>query len=334
MKNYLYYVGIDVSKMTLDVTFLNSQTNQHTHIVISNNLKGLKALSERINRLTTNSGDVLISFEDTGVYSSPLCSFFAETGQDYCMIPAIEIKRSRGLVRGKSDKNDSKDIAFYSKTHQHKLKLGTLPEKALMELRLLFTEREKIIKSIKQFRTTSENIGYLPKDILESTLKINALTLKTLKQNLVAIDKKMQQILQANEPLRQQNELIQSIPGIGIQTSLYLILATKSFQRFDNWRQLACYAGVAPFEYTSGTSIRGRTKVSPYADKKLKSLLNMCAMNAKKCDAELKLYYDRKLEEGKSKMLVLNNIRAKLLGRVFAVINRGTAYVNTKKFAT
>lgn len=334
MKNYLYYVGIDVSKMKLDVTFLNSQTDRHTHIVIGNNPKGLKELSQRIKKLNIDSEKVLISFEDTGVYSLPLCCFFAETGQDYWMIPAIEIKRSKGLVRGKSDKSDSKDIAFYSKTHRHKLKLGTLPEKALMELRLLFAEREKIVKAVKQFRTTSENIGYLPKDVLKNTLKINALTLKTLEQNLVAIDERMQLILKENEPLRQQNELIQSIPGIGIQTAIYLILATKAFQRFDHWRQLASYAGVAPFEYTSGSSIRGRTKVSPYADKKLKSLLNMCAMNAKKCDADLKLYYERKLEEGKSKMLVLNNIRAKLLGRVFAVINRGTAYVNTKKFAT
>ena len=276
----------------------------------------------------------MISFEDTGVYSLPLCCFFAETDQDYWMIPAIEIKRSKGVVRGKSDKSDSKEIAFYSKTHCHKLKLGKLPEKALMELRLLFAEREKIMKSIKQFRTTSENIGYLSKDVLKSTLKINAMTLKMLQQNLVAVDEKMQRILKENEPLKQQNELIQSIPGIGTQTAIYLILITKAFQRFDNWRQLACYAGVAPFEYTSGSSIRRRTKVSPYADKKLKSLLNMCAMNAKKCDAELKLYYERKLEEGKSKMLVLNNIRAKLLGRVFAVINRGTVYVNTRKFAT
>lgn len=135
----------------------------------------------------------------------------------------------------------------------------------------------------------------------------------------------MLEIISENEQLKQQNELIQSIPGIGPQTALYLIWVTKSFHSFENWRQLACYAGVAPFEYSSGSSIRGRTKVSPLADKKLKSLLNMCVMNAKK-------YYERKVEEGKSKMLVLNNIRCKLLGRVFAVINRGTPYVNTAKF--
>ena len=143
----------------------------------------------------------------------------------------------------------------------------------------------------------------------------------------------MQEIVKNNNELHHQNKLIQSIPGLGPMTSIYLILVTKGFTTFKNSRQLSCYAGVAPFEYSSGSSIKGRTKVSHFADKKLKSLLNMCAMNAKKCDPELKLYYERKLEEGKSKMLVLNNIRCKLLGRVFAVINRGSAYVNIHKFA-
>jgi hypothetical protein len=96
---------------------------------------------------------------------------------------------------------------------------------------------------------------------------------------------------------------------------------------------LACYAGVAPFEYSSGSSIKGRTKVNHLADKKMKSLLYMCAMNAKKWDKELQEYYQRKVEEGKPKMLVLNNISCKLLGRVFAVINRETPHVNMHKFA-
>ena len=77
---------------------------------------------------------VLINFEDTGVYSLPLCCFFAEKKQDYWMIPAIEIKRSKGISRGKTDKSDSKEIAFYALTHMHKLRLSILPEKDLMKL--------------------------------------------------------------------------------------------------------------------------------------------------------------------------------------------------------
>ena len=115
---------------------------------------------------------------------------------------------------------------------------------------------------------------------------------------------------------------------------LHLLIATKGFEAFDNWRQLASYAGVAPFPCQSGTSMHGRTKVHLLADKKLKSLLNMCAVCAVRHDRELKTYYERKVNESKVKMPVINNIRCKLLARVFAVINRKTPFVNMLKFAS
>ena len=122
-------------------------------------------------------------------------------------------------------------------------------------------------------------------------LKINASTLKKLKGNLKRIDQKIQLLLSENEDLKEKDRLIQSIPGVGPQTSIYLLLVTRGFTCFENSRQLACYGGVAPFEYSSGSSVRGRTKVSHLADKKLKSLLNMCALNAIALDYEIKLYY-------------------------------------------
>lgn len=141
-------------------------------------------------------------------------------------------------------------------------------------------------------------------------------------------------IITSEPELKQQYKLLTSIPGIGMQTTIYAIIVTKGFSAFDNWRQLACYAGVAPFPYQSGTSIKGRTKVHHLADKKLKSLLNMCAITAVRHDRELKDYFEKKVMEGKSKMLVINNVRCKLLGRIFAVINRKTPFVNTLKFAS
>ncbi len=95
---------------------------------------------------------------------------------------------------------------------------------------------------------------------------------------------------------------------------------------------MACYAGVAPFLYRSGSSIRGRNKVNHLADKKLKSLLNTCALNAKKYDYQMKIYFDNKAENGKNKMLILNYVRNKLLHRVFAVIKRQQPYVNIYNF--
>ena len=334
MKKYAMYVGIDVSKLKLDVSFFVDDSKKEVHhFIVSNDKKGIMNLMKVVKRQKIDLDNVLFCQENTGVYSMPLCLYFSENNLDHWVVPAIEIKRSKGIARGKNDKTDAKDIAFYAYTHAHKLVLSKLPEKDIQKLKILFTERDKVLKAIRLFDSTIEIKSFLPNDITKVVLSTNNKILKDLKKALKEIDSKIQLVIKQNTVIKQQYQLIQSIPGVGIQTTVYLIVATKCFQSFSDWRKLACYAGVAPFEYSSGSSIRGRTKVNHMADKKMKSLLNMCALSAKKHDAQLKEYYERKIKEGKNPMLVMNNLRCKLLSRVFAVINRQTPFVNINKFA-
>ncbi len=113
-----------------------------------------------------------------------------------------------------------------------------------------------------------------------------------------------------------------------------MIVLSNGFLSFKNSRKFATYAGIAPFPYESGTSIKGKTKVSHLANKKIKTLLSSCATSAIRCNPEMKAYYNRKLEEGKHKMSIINAVRNKILSRIFAVVNRGTPYINTYKFAS
>lgn len=334
MKNYLFYVGIDVSKLKLDVVILNSQSiTQTDHFIVENNQKGIKSIVNYLEKKKINLVTTLFCYESTGVYNYPLNIFLSEKKIDYWVVPALEIKRAKGLVRGKNDKTDAKDIAFYSLRNIDKLNLSSIPEKEIQQLKLLFSEREKLVKAILLFASSKENIGYVSKDVYKEISLINTKTINNLQNSLKTIEKKMKSIITNNEELKQQYELVKSIPGVGEQTAIYFIIATKGFKAFKTWRKFACYSGVAPFEYSSGSSVRGRTKVNHLADKKMKSLLQMCAMTSIKYDPQLKEYYTKKKEEGKNGMLVLNNIRCKIISRVFAVINRQTPYINTFKFA-
>jgi transposase len=333
MKKYSFFVGIDVSKAKLDVTLISGHQEPALHFIVSNDDKGFKEIVQTITKRKVIKDDTLFCFEDTGIYSVPLSIYLSKKVLDYWMVSAIEIKRSKGIARGKSDKSDSKDIALYASTHLHKLRLSKIAEASLMELKLLFTEREKVMKALSALESTNEGKGFLPKEIMKNVLKINLSNIRQLQKSIKQLDEKIQELINSNDTFKEQNKLIQSMPGVGPQTAVYLIIVTKAFRSFENWRQLACYAGVAPFEHSSGSSVKGRTKVNHLADKRLKSLLNMCALNAKKHDSEIKQYFDRKVNEGKNKMLVLNNIRCKLLSRIFAVVNRNTPYVNLQKFA-
>lgn len=333
MKNYLFHVGIDISKLKLDVVLVDKTTKTlEVHFVVTNNTKGLKEIVSNLKQREVDLQRTLICFENTGVYTFPLSCFCFENEFDYWIVPAVEIKRSKGITRGKSDKSDAKDIAYYSIRNIDKLQLSSVPEKSIQQLKLLFAEREKIKKSLLLFGSTKENRGYAPLEVYRTVEAQNKKIIKFLKASLTVIDAKMRELVKQQPKLKRQFELIKSIKGVGEKTAIYFIIATKGFEVFASARKLACYAGVAPFEYSSGSSIRGGTKVNHMADKTMKSLLQMCALSAVKHDAQLKAYYLRKQDQGKNKMLVLNNVRCKIIGRIFAVINRNSPFVDTYKF--
>jgi len=333
MKNYCFHIGIDVSKLKLDVNLLNTQTLDSEHFVLENNVKAIKLFIKTLVKRKIDIGAVLFCCEHTGIYTNHLIHTAADLKLDLWVVPAIEIKRSKGISRGKNDKTDAKDISYYSFRNIDKLTLYTLAELDVQKLKILYAEREKALKSLMIVQTSKENADFVIQEVFTEISKINKGLVTAIKKSIKAIEDKMKKIIQSNQELQQQTKLLKSIPGIGEQTSLYLIIATKAFKAFPNWRKFACYCGVAPFEYSSGSSIKGRTKVNHLADKKMKSLLQMCAMTSMKYDAQLKQYYQNKKAQGKNSMLILNNIRCKLISRVFAVIGRGTPYIDTYKFA-
>jgi len=323
--NFKTFIGIDISKKTLDICLMDTCGNTLFQDKIENESKSILKFLKVLQKKNIKSAETLICYENTGVYTMLLNSTLTSLDWNAWVVPAIEIKRSRGLVRGKSDKKDARDIARYALTNAFKFNPYSLPSKDIQKLKLLQSEREKVMECIKQLSTTSENKGFYPKEYTKNLFKINEKCIEGLKKTLDAIELEIKSIIEQNKDIQHQMKIITSIPGIGPNTALYLIIATNQFHNFKEWRKLACYAGVAPFENSSGTSIRGRNKVSHLADKKLKSLLHMCAMVAITNNKELKAYYKKKKDEGKHSMLILNNIKCKLIARIFAVINRNSS---------
>ena len=134
-----------------------------------------------------------------------------------------------------------------------------------------------------------------------------------LDKQIAIIDQEIEKVVEENQTILKNYLLVKSIPGVGRQTALHLMVTTNNFVLFDDYRKLASYAGVAPFPYSSGASIKGKNKVNPLANKKLKSLLSSCAVSAIRTDPEMKLYFKRRQEKGIHKMNTINAVRSKLL---------------------
>ena len=152
--------------------------------------------------------------------------------------------------------------------------------------------------------------------------------IEKLDEFISSIDAKISDLIDSDATLSEQQQLLCSIDGVGSKTATMMIVTTNAFKDFNNGRSFSCYAGVAPFEYTSGSSIHSKNKVSHKADKSIKTLLHLCAVSVatRKKEGEFRDYYLRKVAEGKNKMSVLNAIRGKLVLRMFAVIRDNKMY--------
>lgn len=333
MKDFKSVVAIDVSKKTLDTCFTNNvELVNHQCFKFENTEEGFETILDELNRTKSNKDEVLFIFEHTGVYAIKLAAFLQSKGLLYTMVSGLELSKSGGISRGKSDKVDAKRIAVYAFSNAHKLKATSLPNDEIQRIQLLLTERDKLVKAIKQFEMTSEAKACYPKKLFRDVDIVNQRTIKYLKKQLKHIEKRIDELVKENKEIKEQYDLATSVIGVGAQTALHIIVTTRCFSLFPNWRKMACFSGIAPMPYESGSTLRGRRRISHLADKKLKSLLSMAAMSAKRYDPEIKRYYERKKAEGKHHRLIMNAIRCKVLSRIFATVKRGTPYVNTSKF--
>jgi transposase len=319
----LLLIGVDISKKTLDLFFKPVEV----FLKISNNNHGFKEFGEVLKKHRIAEQQVLVVMEHTGQYSLQWELFLQNLGIGFCKVSSLHIKRSLGLTRGKSDRIDAQRIACFAYRYRDQLKADPMTDPELTELREMITYRDALVKDsqghqcrIKEYKATHTNCSASP------FYRLQHKRLKELNASVRQMDQMIKGLIENNAALARSAKLLRSIKSIGPVISSAMIAVTGNFTRFSDARKFNCYAGIAPFPYESGSSIKGRTKVSHLANKQMKTLLNLAAFNAIQWNEELKTYYLKRINEGKKAMATINIIRAKLVARMFAVIRRGTPY--------
>lgn len=326
MKQYNHFFGVDVSKKTVDITHAFNQ--QFTHRQFTNDDDGMKALMSWFEDINLDFACTLFCMESTGLYCFPLTQFLASNAIDIWIEHAPQIKKANASARGKNDKIDSYRIALYATKNLDRLRLWKPASITLEKIKHLASLRERLVETKKRLVNPINEFEDM------GNIAMAKLLTKTIKSSLTGIDKdlkniesKIIDIVNEDDNLKLLFKLITSVVGIGFVTAINLIVHTSGFTVLKDTRKLACYCGVAPFEYSSGSSVRGKTRVHYMANKKLKCNLHMASLTAVKLDADLKHYYERKVAEGKSKLSVLNAVKNKLLARIIAVVNKQQEYV-------
>jgi transposase len=317
MDKFSFIVGIDVSKSWLDMAIL-SQENELIKIERIDN--SLKAIRNFVKSLDIKTNQILFCMENTGKYGNIFLEVTAVMQLNTWVEHPLQIKRSQGMTRGKTDQQDAVRIAKYALRFLDRLVLWKPEEKVISQLKELNSKRSLLVKSYRMLKQSVERNDSDLQQPLKSILKA-----------ISGLDGKIEALISTDDKLLRQHKLLQSVPGIGKVVSSTLLITTKGFSVLTDPRKLSCFMGIAPFPYQSGSSINYKNRVSKLGDQKLKALLNLSAWNAIRSVPALKNYYERKVAQGKSKLSAINAVRNKLVAMALSVIRRNQPF--TKEYS-
>ena len=327
IQSYGWVLGIDVSKQSIDACLIRNSDGQLFESKFHNNLSGFRHLKQWCKEQGCEcNGTTLCCMEHTGLYTRLLVNYLIGREVGVWLESSLQIKRSQGLVRGKSDKIDAQRIARYAHVYQNKANVLQISVLTLEKLKDLQANRRRLMNALKSLRTSVAELKQFDPATGKTLEKTNQEAIRGLEKSLDKVDEQILSYINEDQELKQRYDLMLTVKGVGKVLATMLLVYTHGFNRLTDGRKLACYSGVAPFVYESGTSIRGRTGVSKFANNELKKVLHMAAISSVQHNPELHQYYLRKVQEGKNKMSVINAVRNKLLHRVVAVLKRGTPY--------
>lgn len=322
-----YFIGVDISKATLDWAVFDGKTivfqsqSANSEAGIKTAIKLIKALPD------LKVAELVCCMEHTGIYNAHLLTYLQKISFPIWLESSLQIKKAGGLQRGKTDAIDAVRIAEYAFRFRDQMQLWQPPRPVLQKLAALSALRQRLLLVRQQLQQPiTEQQGFVDSVLQKQLAKSCQASLKAINSDLANADQQIAQLIQDDDRLKKLFTWITSVPGVGPATATEVIVATDEFKSISNPKKLACHAGVAPFEYRSGSSVRGKARVSQHARMRLKSLFHLGAMSAVRMKGELQDYYQRKVADGKNKMLVLNAVRNKLIHRVCSVVHRGQNY--------
>lgn len=322
MKKFM--IGIDVSKDTLDYCIIQTENHEKKeHGVIKNTKHSINKFLEKI-----KLEDFELSLEHTGHYGALITSMLSDKKASYFLINPLDLKKSLGIQRGKTDVLDAYRIASYTISNKHKLKPYNLPSRDLLKLKAFITARERLVKILVQLKNSLKANNILNKTVsIKLLLNQEKKLIRSIEKSISEVETQMKQTIESNPELGKSYNKIIKVIGVGPITAIKCIVETDNFTKFTNPRKFSCHCGLAPFPYQSGTSVKARTKTHYFRDKSLKSILFKASSTAIQHDPQLKNYYNRKTKQGKHKLTVINAVANKLVLRIFAVVNREEPFV-------
>ena len=327
MKKNLFFIGLDISKADFAASIYQTPDQPIvTKEEIPNNPEGFDQFLLWLKEHHIDKTNSHICMEATGVYSQDVAYYLLFRDFPVSIEPPLKVKRAFDPVGHKTDPVDSKQIAEYAYRFQDELTSWQPRDEILEKIRQLLSVREQFTKQKVALKNA---IQAYSKQRVQVTLirKAQKETLNQIEKQIARIDKELDKLIKQDTSIFQKASNLESIPGYGMLLAAHLLVITENFTKIQKPKRLAAFIGIVPYQHQSGTSVSKRAKIRHFGPGPSRKLLRLAAQSVATHNVTFRRYYLRKLDQGKAKALVLNNIANKLLKVACAVIQNNTRYI-------
>ena len=311
-------IGIDVSKKKLDLSIYNG--DQHKALCVNNDKKSIESM---LKSFINKKGDCLFVMEATGVYHLQLATILHEQGFKVGVINPLIIKRfsQMKMMRAKTDAVDARIIAEYG--YEQKVSLFQPRSK----------ERQKIIKILKAvdaFIETKDGYYNRLEALSQDPLQVKSVSksykqiIRNAERMIAKFEAELLQIVK--EHYSEVYERLLTIKGVGVKTAVIIIGFFGKFEDFENSKQVASFIGINPSPKESGSSVKGRGRISRKGNSYLRKQLYMTSLSAMQHNKSCKEFYERLMSKGKEHKVCRVAVVNKLIKQIFAILKYDRTY--------
>ncbi|MBA3768315.1 MAG: IS110 family transposase [Acidobacteria bacterium] len=311
-------LGLDVAKLKFNACLMRA-VGKLRHKVFPNNPDGFTQLCDWLKKQGVTR--VQACMEATGTYGDSLAAYLHEQDHLVSIVnpAAIKAYAQSHLSRTKTDRVDAALIAGFCV--ERKPPAWHPPAREVQELQALVRRLESLV----EMRTAEENR-------LSSGISVGAVR-ESVEELIVHLSEQIKRTgalirehIDNHPDLKRQRELLDSIPGIGETTAAALLAEVPDFSQYKSARQVAAYAGLVPRERQSGSSVRGRTRLSKIGNARLRRALYFPAITALRCSPFFQAWAEGLRQRGKCKMSVIAAAMRKLIHLAYGVLKTGKPF--------
>lgn len=329
MKKTDYFIGIDIASNDFTASiFTQSEGIIGIKENVSNNIAGFKDFIKWLAQKGITTENSVICMEATGVYSEQISYFLYTKGYQVVVEAPHKVKKAFHF-EDKTDTVDSKQIAEYSYRFYDKLTLWRPNDEVFEQIKTLMSTREHLTE---QLIADKNALKSLERKVVKTPLanKIYKKNIKNVQKSIDIIDDEIKKLIDKKPTIKQTIANLDTIVGVGNLLAVNIMFVTNGFTN-TSYKNIASLIGIAPHQYSSGKSVHRTPKSRRHGNHTIRKLLHLAARSVATHNEKFKKYFLRKLEEGKPKKLIYNNIANKLLKIICAIIKSNTPYIKNYK---